>query len=167
MFAGDQKNLRVHADIFDKDGTTIWTKTVSADSKDDTTTQLMLIDSRYTRDGLYFLRLQIEGQKENTYILGDYSLLPTLPQTTVTQQVSTKKNGNENEASLSITNTGNSPAVFLRVNLKGEDGEQILPVIYSDNYQTLMPKETRTVTIKWKDEDSRDCRPVIEIKGLN
>ena len=167
MFAGDQKNLRVHADIFDKDGTTIWTKTVSADSKDDTTTQLMLIDSRYTRDGLYFLRLQIEGQKENTYILGDYSLLPTLPQTTVTQQVSTKKNGNENEASLSITNTGNSPAVFLRVNLKGEDGEQILPVIYSDNYQTLMPKETRIVTIKWKDEDSRDCRPVVEIKGLN
>ena len=167
LFAGDRQNLSVRAAIYDKNGKRIWTKTVSTDSKDDTTTRLFPIDNKYSRDGLYFLRLEIEGLTENMYILGDYSQLPTLPKASVTQQVTVKKEGSGNVASLNITNTGNSPAAFLRINLKGEDGEQILPAVYSDNYLTIMPGETRTVTVTWKDEDSRGSRPVFETGGLN
>ena len=68
---------------------------------------------------------------------------------------------------VTLTNTGQVPAVMLRLNLKGDDGEQILPVIYSDNYLHLMPGESRTIDIEWKNEDARGCKPVVEISGMN
>ena len=58
--------------------------------------------------------------------------------------------------------------MMIRLNLKGDDGEQILPVIYSDNYFNLIPAgETRTIDIEWKDEDARGTRPIVEISGTN
>jgi hypothetical protein len=56
---------------------------------------------------------------------------------------------------------------MLRLNLKGNDGEQFLPVIYSDNYFHLMPGENRTIDVEWKVEDARGCQPMIEITGTN
>ena len=56
---------------------------------------------------------------------------------------------------------------MIRLNLKGDDGEQILPVIYSDNYFHLMPGESRTINIEWKNEDTRGCKPIVEITGMN
>ena len=56
---------------------------------------------------------------------------------------------------------------MLRLNLKGDDGEQILPVIYSDNYFHLMPGESRTIDIEWKNEDARGTTPIVEISGTN
>ena len=55
---------------------------------------------------------------------------------------------------------------MLRVNLKGADGEQILPVIYSDNYFTLMPGEQKTVNVSWRTEDARGQQPQFEITSL-
>ncbi|WP_255347963.1 MULTISPECIES: glycoside hydrolase family 2 protein [unclassified Prevotella] len=58
-------------------------------------------------------------------------------------------------------------ALMVRLNLKGNDGEQILPVIYSDNYFHLMPSESKTITITWNNQDSRGCTPVIDVSGFN
>ena len=71
--------------------------------------------------------------------------------------------------SIAITthNKSKVPAPFLRLNLKGEDGEQILPAVYSDNYITLMPGEQKTVTIQWRKEDARGQQPNIEVTGIN
>ena len=72
-----------------------------------------------------------------------------------------------NIKSITITNNGQVPAVMIHLNLKGDDGEQILPVIYSDNYFHLMPGESRTIDIEWKNEDSRGCKPIVEVTGIN
>ena len=50
---------------------------------------------------------------------------------------------------------------------KGDDGEQILPVVYSDNYIALMPGESRDVTVEFADEDRRDSQPHIEVSAFN
>ena len=78
-------------------------------------------------------------------------------------QVTTAVNGK----SITLSNSGDVPAVMLRLNLKGDDGEQILPVIYSDNYFHLMPGESRTIDVEWKNEDARGTNPVVEITGTN
>jgi len=41
----------------------------------------------------------------------------------------------------------NLPASLVRLNLVDAKGEQVLPVIYSDNYFTLLPGEVATVTV--------------------
>ena len=69
--------------------------------------------------------------------------------------------------SITLTNNSDVPAVMLRLNLKGNDDEQILPVIYSDNYFHLMPGESRTIDVEWKVEDARGIKPIVEITGTN
>ncbi len=66
-----------------------------------------------------------------------------------------------------ITNRSSEPSLLTRINLKGTDGVQILPVVYSDNYFALMPGESKTVTIEFADEDRRESEPRIEISALN
>ena len=98
------------------------------------------------------------GREEN-----NYRALNTLPKPQLQKDV--KVNGTQ--AVVTVRNTGKTPAVFLRVNLKGADGEQILPVIYNDNYFTLMPGESKTVNVTWKQEDSRGQEPKIELTAIN
>ena len=56
---------------------------------------------------------------------------------------------------------------MIRLNLLGEDGSQILPVIYSDNYFSLLPGREKTITISWRDEDSRGIKSRVELSGYN
>lgn len=66
-----------------------------------------------------------------------------------------------------ITNTGDTPALMLRLNLCGEDGEQILPVEYSDNYFHLLPGERKTVSIRWSQFDTRGADLRLHVSGYN
>ena len=68
---------------------------------------------------------------------------------------------------LLLSNTSQIPAVFVRIVLKGDDGEQILPVDYSDNYLTIMPGEKREVVVSWKKADARGKTPVFTFSSLN
>ena len=128
----------------------------------------MRVDVPQEIAGAYFLRLtliddngQVRSQNDyvNTTIENDRTSLHDLRRAQVSATASGK--------SITLTNTGKVPAVMLRLNLKGDDGEQILPVIYSDNYLHLMPGESRTIDVEWKNEDARGCQPIMEITGMN
>ena len=57
---------------------------------------------------------------------------------------------------------------MIRVNVVGEkDGEQFLPVFYSDNYFSLLPGEKKEINIHWKDVDTRGETPKVVISGYN
>ena len=67
-----------------------------------------------------------------------------------------------------IKNTGNRPALMIRLNVVGEQsGEQILPVLYEDNYFSLMPGEEKVIRIKVKLEDARGETPLVKVSGFN
>ena len=123
---------------------------------------------------VYFLRLTLSDKKgvisENTYIRGrndgDYRALRTLPKALLQQHVTITSSGHTVTARVTLRNKSRIPAPFLRLNLKGNDGEQILPVIYSDNYITLMPGEQKTVTVSWNRRDAHGHDGHIDIIGL-
>ena len=108
-----------------------------------------------------------EQVSQNDYVLSlgtkDRKQLRSLPKTHIDATTDIKGE----QATVTLANLGNAPAVMLRLNLKCGDGEQILPVIYSDNYLHLMPGESRTINIEWKTEDARGTKPMIEISGTN
>ena len=71
-------------------------------------------------------------------------------------------------ATVALENSSNTPALMIRVNVLGaKDGEQILPMFYSDNYFSLLPGEKKTVNIHWKDVDTRGEQPKIVVSGYN
>jgi hypothetical protein len=51
--------------------------------------------------------------------------------------------------------------------VREKSGDRILPVIYSDNYFTLIPGEQRTVQTELKHADTRGERPHMVISGFN
>jgi hypothetical protein len=107
---------------------------------------------------LVFLRLTLRDTfgvllGENTYWHNrknyqDYRALAALPVADVRVSVSapeTLANGNV-RFTLEVTNAGATPSAQTRIRADGSDGSDILPVFYSDNYFTLLPGETKTVT---------------------
>ena len=123
---------------------------------------------------VYFLRLTLTDKQgvvsENTYIMGlkdgDYHALTTLQKADVQQQTTVTSTSDTVTALITLRNKSRFPAPFLRLNLKGADGEQILPVVYSDNYITLMPGEQKTVTVSWNRQDAHGQDGHIDIIRL-
>ena len=68
---------------------------------------------------------------------------------------------------VTIENTSSAPAMMLRLNLLDGDGQQILPVNYSDNYLHLLPGEKRVISVNWNKADTRQGNPVVEVTGFN
>jgi hypothetical protein len=48
-----------------------------------------------------------------------------------------------------------------------KDRNRILPVIFNDNYVTLMPGEQRIITMEIDNADTRGEKPAVEMDGLN
>ncbi|HTV41746.1 MAG TPA: glycoside hydrolase family 2 TIM barrel-domain containing protein [Candidatus Sulfotelmatobacter sp.] len=66
-----------------------------------------------------------------------------------------------------ITNTGNVPALEVRLTLRdAKTGQRILPAYYDDNYICLLPGETRNFRIDFRKSDD-DKHPEITLDGWN
>ena len=124
---------------------------------------------------MFFVRLELKDAagkllSDNFYITsndeGNLQELNTLPKLKADKLLLTVA-GNGTTRTVTVQNTASTPAILLRLNLKGADGEQILPVDYSDNYFHLMPGEKKTVTIAWKAEDARAQQPLVQLSGFN
>lgn len=171
--AGNVKALTAKVMVYNLNGKLVRQQKLRIASNEDTTQALLKLQQLQTAapSDVWFLRLQLADKhgvvSENEYIMGreanNYRALTTLPHARLQQQL--KVNGTQ--AVLTLKNSGKSVAPFIRINLKGADGEQILPVLYSDNYFTLMPGEQKTVTIGWKAEDARGQQPLVEATTIN
>jgi hypothetical protein len=170
--AGNCSAITAIATIFDLNGKKVAQQKAKMNSAEDTTTSWIKLAKilKQAPSDVYFVRLQLADKSgvvsENLYIMGreenNYRALTTLPKADVEQQVTIQGE----TARVTLRNKGKSVAPFLRLNLKGADGEQILPAIYSDNYVTLMPGESTTITIRWKAEDARGQEVHVEMTQL-
>ena len=69
---------------------------------------------------------------------------------------------------LKIVNPSNNLAFFLRLRIsQGSGGEEVLPVLWQDNYFSLMPGEIREITAIYKHSDLNGTAPVVEVEGWN
>ena len=126
----------------------------------------------YTGD-VYYIRLKLADSKGKTlstnfYVLsaneGNLQQLASLPEVNLT--VSTERYS-DNTLTVFLKNACDTPAMMIRLNLKTDDGEQVLPVDYSDNYFHLMPGEECFVNIEWNKADARQKVPFVEMTGYN
>ena len=164
--------LRAQCEVLDIHGKRLSSHEMALQSKPDTTVVCTKIEEPDMPGTVYFLKMKLIDDDNqvlsvNFYVCstdeGNLQELRRLPMVTLTTHV--KWEGNQ--AMVVLKNESDTPAMMNRINLKGNDGLQILPVDYSDNYFHLMPGEQKTVIVKWKKEDTRGCEPMLEISGLN
>ncbi len=165
--AGHQQGT-VKASVIDLNGKTLWEQVQGYVCDEDMTLEMMQVEVPQVIAGAYFLRLTLTDDKGHECSTNDY-VNTTIEgnRTSLHDMRHAQLSATSNGKCITLANNSNVPAVMIRLNLKGADGEQILPVIYSDNYFHLMPGESRTIGIEWKNEDTRGCKPVVEISGMN
>lgn len=95
----------------------------------------------------------------------DFTALQTLPE--VKLDVTSKIN-KDNTAQITVSNPSESLALAVNVRLtKGEGGKELIPVLYEDNYFTLLPGEAREIKATYLGRNLAGENPTLRIDGWN
>ena len=165
------QDIKVIATMYDLQGREVWKKSALAHLPSDSTVNCFQVLSPDSAKS-FMLRLEAiskfnnEILSANTYVLWGNESSKELASIGIAQ-VDMQYSVDANRSTIVLSNTGTTTALMLRLNLCAEDGEQILPVEYSDNYFHLLPGESKIVNIKWKLEDARNANPILKVSGLN
>ncbi len=175
--AGAHPALVAVAQIINMDGSVAWERKADVNSTEDSTERPFSLEFPAELSAAHFVKLYLyEGDKvvsDNFYIRGieegNYQAIRQMPKVELQKSVNCEKADDGSwSASVTLTNPSATPALMIRVNLLGaEDGDQILPVFYSDNYFALLPNESKVVTLRFKDIDTRGTTPKIVVAGYN
>ena len=187
--------LVVKAEIYNLDGSLKYTNQITTDVGEDGTRKCFVIPSITGLSPVYFLRLSLNDSKGNIrrinwYWLSqkpdqlawnkskwyytpqsnfsDFKSLKNLNPTTLDVNYSTDKKENETKHIITIKNTGKTVAFFIHMRLlKGKNADDILPVIFSDNYISLAPGETRKVECNYENKDAGGAQPYLLTTAWN
>ena len=169
---GNHRKVRVRMEQYDLNGKLMKQKQRKSRSHEDSTLPIMQVKTPKKTTDVWFLRLTLLDEKkytisENTYVCshkeGNWKSLLSLPDA----HLATTYQWEEQRCVVTLRNTSACPALMIRLNLKAQDGEQILPVSYSDNYFHMMPGEEKVVDVRWSNDDGRGMPLIISISGMN
>jgi exo-1,4-beta-D-glucosaminidase len=96
----------------------------------------------------------------------DFTALRDMPKSAVNVAARFSETQGTTEARVTLTNPGPSVAFFLRLQAVGRDGLEALPVLWDDNYVSLLPGETRVVTARFNTRDIHGP-PSVVVRGWN
>ena len=162
----DFGTLLVSASVYDDSGRNLSADTYDVKCGPDTTIQGRQITPPDDYSGAYFVSLSLKDRSgrelsQSLYtvpdINGSYSRLLALPKPQLQKDVKI----NSNTATVRLRNTGSTPALSIRLKLIAADGNEILPVIYSDNYFHLLPSQEKTVSVRWDKADARGAASIM------
>jgi exo-1,4-beta-D-glucosaminidase len=97
----------------------------------------------------------------------DYTALRSIPAAAVNATARFSSRGGTGQARVTLKNPGRSIAFFMRLQVTGRGGEEALPVLWEDNYVSLLPGETRVVTATYRVRDLGGAPPKVVVTGWN
>jgi len=188
-------SLTVRATVVDITGTQQWSKTAVIDLPPDGVVRAFTIPDLANLSKTYFVSLTLEDKtgdvlsrnfywlstvkdvldftKRKWYITptsvhGDFTALATLPSVTLDVKTAFDHDGADDRVVVTLTNPGTSLAFFVRLRvLRNPGGAEILPSMWSDNYVSLLPGETRTLIARWRSDDAPGATPTVAVDGWN
>jgi exo-1,4-beta-D-glucosaminidase len=96
----------------------------------------------------------------------DFSQLSALPQVTLKATTSTQASGSNLVTSVTLENDSSTVAFFTRVQV-ASGGSEILPVLWSDGYVTLLPGAKKTLTATYASVLAAAGAPSVTVSGWN
>ena len=174
--AGDARGLTALAEVLNIDGSIKWRKTAALDSAEDSVATCIPMEYPTGLTPVHFVRLTLSRAgspvSKNLYLRGaqegNYRAIRQLPKARVRTSTDTRRQGDHWHLTTQLHNLSAYPALMTRLKVvREQSGDRILPVIYNDNYFTLMPEEERTVQTELNHADTRRERPRMVISGFN
>ncbi len=159
----------------------------------DSTNDIFTLPSVSGLTATYFLRLTLTDASNNIVSLNTYWLststdvvnwatygnpwqytpqsayanltaLATMPAASLTYSQQTADSGTQRMQTVTLTNTGSTIAFFVRLKInKSTTGDEVLPILWQDNYVTLLPGESRQIKATYFISDLGGASPVLQI----
>jgi hypothetical protein len=168
--------------VLDLNGTVKFTKKSAINCPEDSTVAVMRVTLPPKLDSVYFVRLQLaKGDtvlSSNEYCrgaspdasgdIGDLRAVTKLQVVTLETQTQADKVGDHWIITTQLANKTTVAAFNVQLEVTGAtSGRRILPVIYNNNYFTMLPGDERTIIMKVEDADTRGEKPDVVVEGLN
>lgn len=98
----------------------------------------------------------------------DMSVLDDMPTVKLSTKASYTVEDGKMQMKVTLRNPGNHVALMAHLQLRqAKTGKRVLPVYYSDNYVSLAPKETKTISIEASEKDLDGEKPLVVVDGWN
>ena len=191
----DAKGLKLTTKIYNLDATEKFSQENSVDAAADSTAKIFTLPDVSGLSNTYFLVLKL-ADSAGKLVGSNFYWLSTKPETldwakstwwmtptasyadfTAISQLSkvklkvtdrTERKGEDEVTHVTIENPSKSLAFFVRLKVdKGMKGEEILPVIWEDNYISLLPGEKREITASYHASELGAAKAVVEVSGWN
>jgi exo-1,4-beta-D-glucosaminidase len=188
--------LKVTAKLYNLDATEKGTKELTVDVPPDGVVNAFALPPTEGLSTTYFLRLQLHDSanklfSDNFYWLstkadildwknrlntvytpqaefGDLTGLATLPQVNLDVTASTKSAGATKTTHVTVKNLGNTVAFMVHLRAaRTPSGADIVPILWSDNYFSLLPGEQREVSATFSSAALSGESPSLEVDGFN
>jgi exo-1,4-beta-D-glucosaminidase len=191
----DAKGLKLTTKVLNLDMSERYSQQTALDAPADSTNKVLTLSEIDGLSPTYFLILRLEDasgklvgsnfywlstkpetldwEKSNWYTTptasyADYTALSQLPKVKLSVAHHTERKGEDAITHVTLENTSKSLAFFVRLKVdKGKGGEEILPVLWQDNYFSLLPGEQREVTATYRAHELGTARPAVEVSGWN
>ena len=191
----DMKGLKLTTKIYNLDMTEKFSHEDSLDAGADSTAKILTLPDISGLSPVYFVVLRLTDSTgklvgSNFYWLStkpetidwakstwwmtptesyaDFTALAQLPKVKLKVSDRTDRKGEESSTHVTLENPSKNLAFFIRLKVsKGEKGEEILPVVWEENYISLLPGEKREVTATYRTRELGTVKPVVEVSGWN
>jgi exo-1,4-beta-D-glucosaminidase len=191
----DVKGLKLTTKIYNLDATEKFSQENSVDAAADSTAKIFTLPDVSGLSNTYFLVLSLQDSTgkavgSNFYWLStkpetldwakstwwmtptaayaDFTAISQLPKVKLKVSDRTEHKGEDAITRVTVENPSKSVAFFVRLKVaKGAKGEEILPVVWEDNYISLLPGEKREVTASYHAGELGASKPAVEVSGWN
>jgi exo-1,4-beta-D-glucosaminidase len=191
----DAKGLKLTTKIYNLDATEKFSQENKLDAGPDSTTRIFTLPDVSGLSNTYFLVLRLEDStgkqvgsnfywlstkpetidwaKSNWYTTptasyADFTAITQLPKVKLKIADHTESKGEDSVTHVTIENPSKSLAFFVRLKVdKGSKGEEILPVVWEDNYISLLPGEKREISATYRESELGAAKPTVEVSGWN
>jgi hypothetical protein len=177
--AGPLDGGRAHLSVYNLDGSIAYQHDFDVSAAPSVATSLGAVDWPAGLSAVHFVKLELrdatgKAVSENFYWRSlpehqdDLTALGRLPTVTLDAKVVRREAEGQSFFDVTLRNPGTQIALMAHVQLRRKaTGERALPVYYSDNYISLVPNESKTITIEAATSDLRGEAAVVLVDGWN
>jgi len=166
------ENIYAKTYVYNMSGALQWSDSLLISSISDEVKTCNIVSYPKGISPVHFIKLKLmKGEEllsDNFYWRAtsyqNYESLQTMNKITLYGSLQKTKSGNKQKITVKLENPNNEVALMIRLRVLDKNtGERILPVLYSDNYFSLLPNETKTVTMEFES----DKTPEFKAEGWN
>jgi len=173
------ESAHAHLTIYNLDGAVQYQRDFEVSAAPSLATRLGSVEWPSTLSSVHFVKLELRDAtgkliSENFYWRAlpehqdDLKALDSLPLVMLGASVIRREVEGKIFVTVTLQNTGKNVALMTHLQLRRQhSGERVLPVYYSDNYVSLLPNETRTITIEAATADLKGEDALVVLDGWN